>query len=638
MTNFFQTPASYALIGIGLLCLASCSDKNEDFSVVPVDASDVQVRFTRAGEDNSSDSFENIHLYQFDGETLVKSNTLYNISEPVTLSTINKGSLYTLAGLELPAVVGETTADKFGATVVECNTEAGNAPLFYSSVTPLSKQLFSNGNMEVALVRSVARIDLVNDVDPNIVINEAIVEDAPVAAYVFGRDANPDDRVYSVSRKFDEPFTGTGNGMFTIFESTRPVHVRIRGSYDGIPMDMSAALPTVSRNKIYTLKVVNVGAQVEAQFEVRDWEEGDTVASGADTSYRITIDAENSVIPAGVTVDYEHNIVNVPYTGVSGLKLAFKGDTRIDVSEVDGLTPAFSYTPNDIQTIDDGYISSFNLDIAEQGKGRLAYSTYFHLKNALLTGSYDFVEVRVDQSPYQIETVKIGGHEWMCFNATSSDLDDQIYILDGLDDVDDMYNQRFAECVGKYFQYGRPNPFSPWTGNNPNQFPLPTDAAERANHVPWTTPGYMPLPEGYHVASFAEWADLIPFNTVIPAEYVSNSGENIRATIVTLPEKLNNTPSASVNKKGFAMRYVLFESLDTGNKLHIPIVGVKSNSTAEVPGYNGLNFDNTAIYWVSNDRCVWCGQFKIADGAEQFSAIESKWNYDGFAPVRGIKN
>ena len=49
-----------------------------------------------------------------------------------------------------------------------------------------------------------------------------------------------------------------------------------------------------------------------------------------------------------------------------------------------------------------------------------------HLKNALLSGTYDYVEIRVAPSDKQIETVEIAGNVWMAFNARSHDLEDQI--------------------------------------------------------------------------------------------------------------------------------------------------------------------------------------------------------------------
>ncbi len=67
----------------------------------------------------------------------------------------------------------------------------------------------------------------------------------------------------------------------------------------------------------------------------------------------------------------------------------------------------------------EGIVSSFNVSVAAQGSGRLGYTVLVHLKNALLSGTYDYVEIRVAPSDKQIETVEIAGNVWMAFNARS---------------------------------------------------------------------------------------------------------------------------------------------------------------------------------------------------------------------------
>lgn len=635
MTNFYPQKFAGIAAALSLIGMASCSDRSTEPETS--DNADVVLTFSRSGESATEDHLNDVDLYIFRGENLVKTlhaNDPQN--DPVKIKEVGDGMIFTTSGIALDAE-GKTTVTDFSGMMAHCDNGANSAPMFLSGSATLNDDVYAAGNLTVEMTRSVARIDLVNEVDPNINVNDIIIENTPSATFVFPGENVAECPTVSFSHHFDTPFKGVEKGLFTLFESAKPVNVRIRGSYGEIPMDMTTSLPRVERNKVYTLQVVNAGSKVETTFKVNDWEAGDTLGAGAEVGNGMGIDPEYSVIPAGVTVDYEKRVVTVPASGVNGLKLAFRGETKINLSSTDGLTAATSITENPLVTLDKGYVSSFNINVEPQGKGRLGYSVIMHLRNALLSQSYDFVEVRVEPSPYQIETVKIAGHEWMCFNATSSDLEDQIYILDGLDSVEEMYKQRFAESVGNFFQYGRSNPFSPWTSNDPAANPLPTDAALRAEHIPWTKPQNMPLPEGYHVASFAEWEDLIPAGTTIPSEYVCRTGERIKATVVTLPGTLS-TPSANVNKQNFKMRYVLFESLDSGNKLFVPICSNKANNKNEVPGNGGFKYENRVTYWVSNDRCVWLIDWKNVNGEDGAQLSESKWNYDGFCPVRGIKD
>lgn len=636
MTKHYQHIFAGSMMALGLLWLSACSESKHDVDV-PDDKESIQLDFTRVGEDGSSKPLEDVDVYVFSGESLVQSIKNGNPDgKPVSIDMIGQGVVLATSGYPLEVEKGATLDDVLGMTIsMGTRSSSLNPAEIYSGIGKVSETTGNKGKLTLDMVRVGARIDMVNEADDKVFVNEVKIENAPEKTFVFKGEKAFEGNTVGLGRTFTEPFQGREEGIFTVFESQKPISVRIRGTYGDIPMDMTTELPSIERNKVYTLQVVNVGSKIETTFQVKDWEAGATVGAGADTSKGIFIDPDFSVIPEGVKVDYGKNIVIVPYTGAEGIKLAFKNDSKIVLSSADGVTEGAKVKENKTETVGDGYVSSVSVGINPQGKGRLGYSLFLHFRNAMMSQSYDFVEIRVDPSPYQIETVKIGGHEWMCFNATSSDLNDQIYILDGIDTVEDMYKERFAESVGNFFQYGRAEGYSPWSSNDPNANPLP-EGDDRANHIPWSTPGYMPLPEGYHVASFAEWEDLIPAGTTIPSEYTCKSGEKIRASVVTLPGTLT-TPNANVNKQNFKMRYVEFESLDTGNKLFVPICSNKSNSQNDVPGYNN-RYENRVTYWVSNDRGVWLIDWKDVDGKDGAQLSESKWNYDGFCPVRGIKD
>lgn len=633
MNYLLKKKAAGISLAMGMAFITACSDQTSSTDIYNDDDS-VVLNFSRSGDDSSVQDPDVVDVYVFRGETLVKALHAEDTqTTPVKIKEVGDGMVFCTSGIQLSLTEGETGVAEISELMAYCEEGAESAPMFYSGYAILGDSVYKAKKMNVEMTRSVSRIDLANNAGQGIEVTEMIVENAPSATYVFPVGKVAEAPAMRVSHRFDSPFEGIKEGVFTLFESAGPVNIRIRGNCDGTPMDMTASLSKVERNRIYTLSVVSTGPKIEATFSVKDWEEGDTVEAGPDMGKGITIDPEHSVFPEGVNVDYATNTVTVPSHGAEGLRLAFRGDTKIELSATEGLTADATITENPLLTVDNGYITSFDLGIAPQGKGRLGYSVILTLRNALLSQSYDFVEIKVEPSPYQIETVKIGGHEWMCFNATSSDLEDQIYIIDGLDSVEDMYNQRFAESVGNFFQYGRPNPYSPWTSNDPNAVERPEGSA------PWVRPQDMPLPEGYHVASFAEWEDLIPAGTTIPSEYVCRAGERIKATVVTLPGTLSSTPNPNVNKQNFKMRYVLFESLDSGNKLFVPICSNKSNSTNDVPGnVNGFKYDTRVTYWVSNDRCVWLIDWKSVDGGDGAHLSESKWNYNGFCPVRGIKD
>ena len=110
----------------------------------------------------------------------------------------------------------------------------------------------------------------------------------------------------------------------------------MRGTYGEVPIRLKVELPVVERNKVYELAVLNVGAEVTGVFEIKPWEEGETIVGKPDTNQRLLLNASKSRIPEGVKVDYENNIVEVPATGADDMTLAFVTDTRIDISSTEG--------------------------------------------------------------------------------------------------------------------------------------------------------------------------------------------------------------------------------------------------------------------------------------------------------------
>ena len=80
------------------------------------------------------------------------------------------------------------------------------------------------------------------------------------------------------------------------------------------------------------------------------------------------------------------------------MKLAFVSDTRIDISATEGTDSGVNLSEMSVSEETEGIVSAFNVSVAAQGSGRLGYTILVHLKNALLSGSYDYGEIRVAPS------------------------------------------------------------------------------------------------------------------------------------------------------------------------------------------------------------------------------------------------
>lgn len=627
---FLKTPTAL-IAGMALLSTSACTDRNELVSTGSI-GNDGMIPLVFQGiphqnaPEETTERLSEVKVFHFKGEDfLMRTDVADPYAESIGLPTEGTSNIYCVSGIDLNAVKGETKLSDFTGYVVESGKDS--APLFYSGSAAFDEESLHGGQVEVCLSRSIARIDFSNELDASVKISKVIVMNAPASTFVFANGSTPGKETISYTKEFSEPFQGTETGMFTIFESQSPVQVRIIGEYKDSPLNVLTVLPTVGRNKIYSLQMVNMESKTESLVTVKDWETGCEIEATPNTVKGIYIDKANSVIPQDITVDFMSNSVKVPASGAKNLKLAFRSSDKVEIVNVEGKTNAVKITANDPVKLEDKYISSFNVDIAPQPNGGTGYNVLVHLKDA--AGNYNFIEISVPDYHF-IETVEMAGLTWMAFNTMSNDPDNQVFPFDGIS-VEDMYRQNWPQSVGNFFQYGKALSYSPWTRNDPN------GNSETPRNIPWNDPDCMPMPPGYHVSSSAEWLQLMPSGTTIPSTYTAGNGENIKVEVVELPGTLNSSPSASANKANLKMRYVRFESLDTHNVLIFPICGMKANNKDEYPG-GGRLLSAWTGYWIADDRCLWLFQISESNGSLSATQGMSRWNYDGFMAVRGIKD
>lgn len=632
MNNLFCKTSILRLAAISLLPFTACTDMDENGT--PTEREDgnmVACKITGMPYLNSSEheteKLSEVNVFHFKGDDFIlRTDVTDPYAESIVLPANGTTRIYCVSGTSLTADRGVKEAD-FAASTVVSPESSQSAPIFYSGTTDFTEENLADGRVEIVLTRGVARIDFANTIDANVVVNEIIVEDAPASTFVFANGTTPGEATVIYKREYAEGFRGTEGGMFTLYESTRPVHVRILGSYGDSPLNIVTTIPAVERNKVYFLQMANINSNLEGVFTIKDWEEGGSTGANPTTGHGIFIDKANSVIPAGVEVDYGANSLSVSHAGAKGMKLSFTASTKVSIATVEGEIGTVKITPNEPVAVADGYISSFNVDI--EPNHRLTYIVTIHLKDE--NGMYNFVEIRVLHNPVNtIETVEIAGSTWMAFNATGPYIDDQIYPVDGLS-VEEMYRTNWLRTVGNFFQYGRRKAYSPWEKCDPN------GNSDTPRNIPWADPAAMPLPEGYHVATAKEWQMLLPVGTTIPSTYTAGNGEEIKAELITLPGTLSGTPSTAANNAKLLMRYVRFESMKTHNVLIFPICGQKTPGWDEYPG-SGTTMHNRVIMWIADDRQVWL--FDIATKDDQLVVTQgiNRWNYDGFLSVRGIKD
>lgn len=583
-----------------------------------------------------------IDLFQFSDGVYVdkmtvdpsKNNVVEFARKPCT-------RIYALAGYKVEGAHKMSEHD-FAMLTIPIPKDSYSAPVFFTSVTDL---YYDTDNFSIEMLRGVARLDIDNE-DPQLKIEKVTISGAASSSNIFptdGRECGMAPTTYS--RTFEAGIEGIEESAFVLFETSSPITVTVNGRRNGKAVEIVSETPSIERNSIYTVCIHEEGYHNDkermihsdgnnseesaslASIKVRAWVQGD-VENGHIDLEETAINIERSSIPAGVRINSSDNSVTVPAEGVSGMKLAFVTRAPLKLGSVLSDTEGVKVTAIGQEATDKGYISEFSIDVAKQPKGAHRYLT-----TVFFSGSSNFfIEIKVEQSPYQIPTVRIGGHDWMCFNAVSQDPEEQIYLRNGKT-VERMYVEHFEECIGNMFQYGKPNPFSPWKAYDPSMF------ADQTRDEPWATKSKMPLPKGYHVPSIDEWQDLIPDGTIIPSSYRTPSGDSIRATIVTYPGTIDGTPSAITNAQNYLRRGVLFESIATGARLFFPMAGIKTNTSSEIPTDPKFRFDTRSGYWMKEKKQVMLLQHeRRGDDSYGIQLKHTGWNADGFVMVRGIRD
>ena len=564
-----------------------------------------------------------VDVYEFADGLYLRTKTINPAEDSVSVTTASSARIFCVSGAQVGNLTTSSTVEEFLSAKISSPKGAQSAPIFYSGASEIN---VDDTELTLEMRRGVARIDLAC-ADPRIVIKEVIVDNAPAESLIIESETMLEEtETVTYSCKIGEDFDGFLEQVFTIFESSQPVTVRVKGTFDGDLMNFATTIPVIKRNKVYTLGVSG-GSDMESTVGISDWQPGEN-GEGLLALGEMAISKEHSIIPEGVEINPANNDIKFPSSGVKGMKLAFLTKEPLKLGTVLGELKGISITPVDAVATENGYISAFTINVEAQPKCADGYDA-----TVFFNGSSTFyLSMDVEASPYQIPTVRIGGRDWMCFNAVSDNVDDQIYISDPAE-IEKMYTENFVDCVSKYFQYGKPNAFSPWVSNNPNEF------AEQVRDMPWRTVGMMPVPKGFHVATTGDWQSLIPDNTTIPASYRTASGDSIKATLVTLPGTLDDSPSATTNAQNYLKRYVLFESITTGAKLYLPYAGIKANTTVEIPTQPGFRFDTRTAYWMSEERYIMLIDYRALEGGVDGALmVRNRWNADGFMMVRGVKD
>lgn len=518
---------------------------------------------------------------------------------------------------------GVTSLDTFLHLTTETSVQ-DDATMFYTGLCKVPEYINANQiELNVPLLRSVARFDLDTTFDPQIRVKRIEVAETSIHTTIFPQSAplsSQEKKEYLL--KYDAAI-GTTENILQVYESNTPVNVTVYADYLGTSTIVRMSVPQLKRNFKYTIELKGLGANITGTLQVLPWGDGGTIDTLPDGIGQIALQNRNSILPTGVTINQVNRTVSVSEKG-GNMTLAFASDKAVELESADGLSGNVTITPASNINDDGVVISKFLVNVAPQGNGRLGYQVVMRMRRSGQQSSSEEFYINVSPSINQIATVTMGGVTWMAFNATTPNLDDQTYTFEG-ESVEDAYRYRWSETLGGLFQFGRQYRYYPWQSGSHN-------AGNQAMDFPnWTTESHLPCPPGYRLPTKAEMRSLLPTGVTIPGTYQYN-GETITAEVVNavpLDIKLGNVSGRA--------RYLKLSS-SKGTSLIIPMGGQKSDkSPSENPTFGagfGLWTSETAGAYGGHG---WTGFFWPGVYNTHFQLNNSELPLEAFTYVRCLK-
>lgn len=569
----------------------------------------------------NEEAITSLNAYLFIDDMLAKVERNISVDGgTLTMDVMPEAEIYFLANLEEPAPLqmvqtGRTGLSDFLA-LRSAEKENEETSLFFSGscrITDLKSDVH-----RINLQRSVAQIDLDTSAGERILVTRIVVREASGSTTLFpsiNLSSPVTRRIYDI--KYETPVCSMEN-VFRLYESNVPVDISVYVEYNGNPAVVNLSLHEVRRNFKYTIRLTEIEATIRGAIQVVPWIDNGNIEAAPDPNGKIYLSKEYSELPEGI--DINENIISVSDKGGEVI-LAFISDVQTELVSMEGQSDSFKMAPREVESMDKNVITKFWLGIAKQKEGRMGYQVTLRMKQKGQQFLYDtfLVNVAVNQIP----EVTIGGVTWMAFNATTRNLEDQVYLPDGTT-VEDMYNKSWESIIGGLFQWGRIYMYPPGLSGSSN-------AGKQEQNIPWAADTHVPCPDGYRLPTRAEMRALLPPLQRLPGEYMYN-GERIEATLI-----IGDPAIAHIDKAVGETRTLRLES-ETGTVLYIPLAGDKMDITTASPEL-GAGF----TLWTSeNDGAVdgsaWVGQYwpgKNGDSAIMSPDTQSETEWCAY--VRCVK-
>ncbi|MDE6076812.1 MAG: FimB/Mfa2 family fimbrial subunit, partial [Muribaculaceae bacterium] len=212
-----------------------------------------------------------VDVYEFADGLYLRTKTINPAEDSVSVTTASSARIFCVSGAQVGNLTTSSTVEEFLSAKISSPKGAQSAPIFYAGASEIN---VDDTELTLEMRRGVARIDLAC-ADPRIVIKEVIVDNAPAESLIIESETMLEEtETVTYSCKIGEDFDGFLEQVFTIFESSQPVTVRVKGTFDGDLMNFATTIPVIKRNKVYTLGVSG-GSDMESTVGISDWQPGE---------------------------------------------------------------------------------------------------------------------------------------------------------------------------------------------------------------------------------------------------------------------------------------------------------------------------------------------------------------------------
>lgn len=578
---------------VNMICLmyASCTGEPEKAEADGGITATRYFKFTLQGA--SGTALTDINGYLFRKGIFQKAyrNVTAGSDGRTSLNVPANSELYFLAGIPEPSQLGGmqegvTTRETFlsyHTPVDDAHTSTSAPTLFYSGRCMPD---IAGSDFIIPMQGSRARVDLdVTEAD-GVTISHIYTRSAAQTTSYFsdGVLSHPEENC-GYSRTFSPAESGRVENVFSMYESDSPVTFFIEGIYGDAPIAISTPVAQVKRNKIYRIRIQSMGMNVVGNIIAEDWKTGDEITATEDENGSIKVSRQYSYLP-GSSLDKTGSVVTIPYSGATGLILAFLTEEPLRLESIEGIV---DINAPEVSDADGKVLTKYTCNFPENNTQLMPCAT-LNLKSTLngqtVRGK---ITLNIASYPYKMPEVVMGGLTWMAFNSTSGKVTDQIYPeFYGYDTVQEVYDRQFMDVMGKLFRYDHLKPYDPW---KPGDTPWQQEAGEGDRELPWSDTANVPCPNGYRLPTPMEmkglmnayWEEMLA--GPIPGSWTFN-GDKITGRIVLMQDIQLDKP--------YKLKFLELTN-QKGVVLYFPFGAMKSNgNTAQYP-----DFGSSLVLWTS---------------------------------------